>query len=150
MDMARQNPDTVVVGEIRTSEAMEAVLIMAESGLKVFTTVHATSVVETIRRMVNFFPSADHDRVYDRIGATVTGIVNQWLAPAKGGRGRVLVCELLSCHEGSPAHRPLREGKVQNIKTIIEQADKQVRSLEETEICSKQKYMGLLKEIGKI
>lgn len=103
LDILREDTDTVFVGEVRTAAAMDAVFGMAENGLRVFTTLHATGALETIEKIVNLFPGREHERVYKRLQWTLTGILNQWLVPKKGG-GRVLACEIL---EGSDAVRQL-------------------------------------------
>ncbi len=94
MDITRQYVDTVVVGEIRNRDAMEAVFSMAEAGMEVYTTIHAKSATDTIDRVANLFAPADYLQICKRLSRTLSGILFQKLMPKDGG-GRVLVPEYM-------------------------------------------------------
>ena len=116
-DVAREDADIVVVGEVRHSQAMESVFAMAEAGLSVYTSVHANSAVETIERIVNMFPPSDYERIYNRLSWTLIGIANQKLLKKRGG-GRILACEILTNTEG--VKNMIKNGKIQNIKNLFD------------------------------
>ncbi len=116
-DVARENTDIVVVGEVRSKQAMDAVFSMAEAGLSVFTSVHANSAMETVERIVNLFPPLDYERIYHRMSWTLVGIANQELLPRPSG-GRVLACEIVTCNQA--VKNALRTGKIHNIQNLLD------------------------------
>lgn len=137
-DVAREDADVVVVGEVRHGQAMDAVFTMAEAGLSVYTSVHANSTVETIERIVNMFPPSDYERIYNRLSWTLIGIINQRLIKKRGG-GRILVCEILTNTDA--VKNLIRSGKIQNIKNLLE-------STHSDEIVSYDRYIENLKIAG--
>ena len=90
----RQDPDIIVIGEMRDKETMEAALEVTDSGHKVFSTLHTSSAIETIARVVAEFPPEEQDRVRYRLADTLRCVVSQKLLPKIGG-GRVLAKEVL-------------------------------------------------------
>jgi twitching motility protein PilT len=90
----RQDPDIVVLGEMRDPETMETAMEMADTGHKVFSTVHTGSAMETIDRIVAEYPSVEQSRIRYRLADVLRCIVSQKLLPAVGG-GRVLAKEVL-------------------------------------------------------
>ena len=137
-DVAREDADIVVVGEVRRVNAMDAVFTMAEAGLSVYTSVHANSTVETIERIVNMFPPTDYERIYNRLSWTLVGIINQRLFKKRGG-GRILVCEILANNEA--VRNMIRSGKIQGIKNFFD-------TTHTGEIVSYEKYIEGLKISG--
>lgn len=125
-DVLRENVDTVVVGEVRDANAMDAVFTMAEDGLNVITSIHAVRTIDTVERIVNMFPTQDHERIYRRLSWTLTGILNQWLVPGK--MGRVLACEIMTVNNA--IRNLLKEGKTQQIRSYLEQGSQELCSLE--------------------
>jgi twitching motility protein PilT len=91
----RQDPDFVLVGEIRDKETMEIGLRIAETGHLTLATLHTNSAVQTIHRILDFFPSAQQDAVRTQLSFSLQCIVSQILLKRADGSGRVLACELL-------------------------------------------------------
>ena len=141
-DVLRENVDTVVVGEVRDAKAMDAVFTMAEDGLKVITSVHALRAIDTVERIVNMFPAADHERVYRRLSWTLEGIINQWLVPKKHG-GRILATEIVSVTDA--IKNLLKEGKPQQIRSYLDQGGSDMYSLESC--INKLQIMGLINKM---
>jgi twitching motility protein PilT len=90
----RQDPDIIVVGEMRDPETISAALEAADSGHKVFSTLHTSSAVESLDRMIAEYPHAEQDRVRNRLADTLRCVISQKLLPRVGG-GRVLCKEVL-------------------------------------------------------
>ena len=90
----RQDPDMVVVGEMRDAESISTALEMADTGHKVFSTLHTGSAIETIDRIVAEYPTDEQDRVRNRIADVLNCIISQKLLPSVGG-GRVLAKEVM-------------------------------------------------------
>jgi twitching motility protein PilT len=91
----RQDPDAVLIGEIRDLDTMEAVLALSETGHLTFATLHTNNCVQTIHRILDFFPPKQQEMVRTQISFVLEGILSQQLLPSADGRGRVLACELL-------------------------------------------------------
>src|SRR6476659_2630706 len=91
----RQDPDTILVGELRAEETVHTALSAAETGHLVFSTVHTVDAAETVNRLIEFFPPHMHNQVRAMIAGTLKGAVSQRLVPAANGKGRVAVCEVL-------------------------------------------------------
>ncbi len=90
----RQDPDVIVVGEMRDPETIHAAMEASDTGHKVFSTLHTSSAVESLDRIIAEFPPSEQDRIRTRLADTLRCIVSQKLAPKVGG-GRVLVKEVL-------------------------------------------------------
>ncbi len=111
--LLRQDPDIVLVGEMRDQETIEAALTIAETGHLVFGTLHTNSCVQTINRVVNVFPSDKHDQIRTLLSFVLRGVVSQQLIPKSFEPGRCLGMEVLVTN---PAIRNLiREDKVHQI-----------------------------------
>ena len=90
----RQDPDIIMIGEMRDPETISAAIEAADTGHKVFSTLHTSSAVESLDRMVAEYPHEEQDRIRIRLGDVLRCVVSQKLAPRVGG-GRVLVKEVL-------------------------------------------------------
>ncbi|MGI8558133.1 MAG: type IV pilus twitching motility protein PilT [Solirubrobacteraceae bacterium] len=90
----RQDPDVILVGEMRDEETVETALSAAETGHLVLSTVHTVDAAESINRMLDFFPPHQHQQVRSMIAGTLKGVVSQRLVPGADG-GRVAACEVL-------------------------------------------------------
>ena len=111
--LLRQDPDIVLVGELRDVETIEAALTVAETGHLVFGTLHTNSCVQTINRIVNVFPAYQQDQVRALLSFVLQGVVSQQLLPKSFDSGRCLVMEILI---PTPAIRNLiREDKIHQI-----------------------------------
>ena len=91
----RQDPDVILIGEMRDEETVQTALSAAETGHLVFSTVHTVDAPETVNRLIEFFPPHMHQQVRAMIASTLKGAVSQRLVQAAGGQGRVAVCEVL-------------------------------------------------------
>lgn len=91
----RQDPDVIVIGEIRDQEAVDIALKAAETGHVVFSTIHTTDASKTVGRLVSMFPSTEEDSVRMRLAENLRGTISQRLLPRADGRGRVLAAELM-------------------------------------------------------
>ncbi len=118
----REDPDIILVGELRDLETIEAALTLAETGHLVFGTLHTRNAPSTIDRVIDVFPSDQQDQIRVLLGNTIEGIVSQQLIPKLGG-GRVASIEIMM---GTPAIKNLiREGKTHQMYSTIETSAKQ-------------------------
>ena len=90
----RQDPDVILVGEMRDEETVQTALSAAETGHLVLSTIHTVDATESINRMLDFFPPHQHQQARSMIAGTVKGVISQRLVPGADG-GRVAVCEIL-------------------------------------------------------
>jgi twitching motility protein PilT len=91
----RQDPDIILVGEIRDLETMRTVMMAADTGHLVLSTLHTTDVVQTIQRIVSFYPPHQHDEVRLSIASNVRAVISQRLIPRSDGQGRVPAVEVM-------------------------------------------------------
>ena len=91
----RQDPDVLLVGEIRDLETMQIALTAADTGHMVFATIHTTNAVETIHRVLSMYPPHQHDEVRLLLAEVLAGIISLRLLPTKDGKGRVPAAEIL-------------------------------------------------------
>jgi twitching motility protein PilT len=90
----RQDPDVILIGEMRDEETVQTALSAAETGHLVLSTIHTVDATESINRMLDFFPTHQHQQARSMIAGTVKGVISQRLVPGAEG-GRVAVCETL-------------------------------------------------------
>src|SRR6202046_4439802 len=90
----RQDPDVILVGEMRDEETVQTALSAAEAGHLVLSTIHTVDATESINRMLDFFPPHQHAQARSMIAGTVKGVISQRLVPGAEG-GRVAVCEIM-------------------------------------------------------
>jgi twitching motility protein PilT len=109
----RQDPDVVLIGEMRDIETIEAALAVAETGHLCFGTLHTNSAVQSINRIVDVFPSHQQSQVRAVLSFTLEGVISQCLIPKQSGGGRVLAAEVMV---PNPAIRNLiREDKLHQV-----------------------------------
>lgn len=109
----RQDPDVVLIGEMRDLETIEAALTIAETGHLAFATLHTNGCIQTINRIIDVFPPHQQDQVRAQLSFVLEGIVSQQLIPRAGGPGRVMAMEILTM---TPAIRNLvREDKLHQV-----------------------------------
>jgi twitching motility protein PilT len=113
----RQDPDVILVGEMRDLETIEAAMTMAETGHLVFATLHTTDAVQTINRIVDVFPTNQQQQARVQLSFVLLGVVAQQLLPRVKG-GRVLAMEILKVN--AAARNLVRENEVHQIYTILE------------------------------
>jgi twitching motility protein PilT len=90
----RQDPDVILVGEMRDEETVQTALSAAETGHLVLSTIHTVDATESINRMLDFFPPHQHSQARSMIAGTIKGVISQRLVPGAEG-GRVAVCEIM-------------------------------------------------------
>lgn len=91
----RQNPDVILIGEMRDIETMNVALAAAETGHLVFSTLHTASAAETLDRIINLFPPQDRDMLQIRLSGTLKGVISQKLIPRADGTGRIGAVEVM-------------------------------------------------------
>jgi twitching motility protein PilT len=91
----RQDPDVILIGELRDAETAETALKAAESGHLVFSTMHTIDAGETISRMIEFFPAVKQDQIRSILAGVLRGVISQRLLPRKEGGGRVAAVEVM-------------------------------------------------------
>jgi len=91
----RQDPDVILIGEMRDEETVQAALSAAETGHLVLSTVHTLDAPETVNRIIDFFPPHQHAQARAMLAGTLKAVVSQRLVPTPAGDGRVAVCEIL-------------------------------------------------------
>jgi len=114
----RQDPDVILVGEMRDLETMEAAVTAAETGHLVFSTLHTTGAVRTVDRIVDSFPAAQQAQVRTQLASTLRAAISQVLLPRADGKGRVAAFEVML---NTPAVSALiRENKSYGITTVVQ------------------------------
>jgi twitching motility protein PilT len=91
----RQDPDVVLVGEMRDLETIEAALTIAETGHLVFATLHTNTAVSTINRIIDVFPPHQQDQIRNKLSFVLQGVITQQLLPRAGAPGRCLAMEIM-------------------------------------------------------
>lgn len=113
----REDPDIILVGEMRDLDTIETALTAAETGHLVLATLHTGSASDSIDRMVDVFPEARQRQIRMQVSMTLKAVLSQQLLPTKDGQGRVCACELMVV---TPAIRNLiREGKTPQIENAL-------------------------------
>jgi twitching motility protein PilT len=118
----RQDPDVVLIGEMRDLETIQAALTIAETGHLAFATLHTNSAAESINRIIDVFPSHQQSQVRAQLAFVLEGVVTQTLLQRAKGRGRVMAAEIMIC---TPAIRALiRDDKVHQIESSMQAGKK--------------------------
>jgi twitching motility protein PilT len=118
----RQDPDVVLVGEMRDLETIQAALTIAETGHLAFATLHTNSAAESINRIIDVFPSHQQSQVRAQLAFVLEGVITQTLLQRAKGRGRVMAAEIMIC---TPAIRALiRDDKVHQIESSMQAGKK--------------------------
>ena len=114
----RQDPDVILVGEMRDLETIEAAITAAETGHLVFGTLHTNSAAKTIDRIIDVFPKERQAQIRSQLSTSLRGVIAQQLIPLKDGSGRRVALEILV---GNPAVGNLiREGKIHQIPSVLQ------------------------------
>ena len=114
----RQDPDVILVGEMRDMETIGTALTAAETGHLVFATLHTQDAPQTIDRIIDVFPPAQQGQVRAQLAIGLQGIVTQTLVPTADGRGRCVAAEVLVPTPG--VRNLIREGKTHQIYSLIQ------------------------------
>lgn len=114
----RQNPDVILIGEMRDAETIAAALTAAETGHMVLATLHTNDSVQAIDRIVDVFPPYQQNQVRTQLAFALIAVIAQQLIPRKGGKGRVLCTEILIKNHAVANH--IRENKTHQTRSIME------------------------------
>ena len=118
----RQDPDIILIGEMRDLETISAAITIAETGHLVFATLHTNSAYEAVNRIADAFPSDQRSMIFSQLAFTLEGVVTQQLVPRSRGTGRVMLAEVLVC---TPAVKAvIRDGKTHQIYSLMQVGQK--------------------------
>jgi twitching motility protein PilT len=118
----RQDPDVVLVGEMRDLETIAAALTIAETGHLTFGTLHTNSCAQTMNRIIDVFPTSQQDQVRAQLSLVLEGVLSQQLLPTADGRGRAMALEIMVA---TPAIRNLvREAKLHQVYSAMQAGQK--------------------------
>ncbi|HSD30685.1 MAG TPA: type IV pilus twitching motility protein PilT [Gemmatimonadales bacterium] len=118
----RQDPDVVLIGEMRDLETTQSALTIAETGHLAFATLHTNSAAETINRIIDIFPAHQQSQIRAQLAFVLEGVITQTLLQKAKGRGRVMAAEIMVC---TPAIRALiRDDKVHQIYSAMQAGKK--------------------------
>lgn len=147
----REDPDVILVGEMRDRETIEVALRAAQTGHLVFSTLHNLGAVNSIYRIINSFDSAYQNEVKIQISSVLRGVVSQVLIPNLSGKGRTAAMEIMVC---TPSVKSLiREGNYEQIDSFIQMGNKfgmqtidmDLRRLVNDNIISREEYEKLVR-----
>ncbi|MHC4606373.1 MAG: type IV pilus twitching motility protein PilT [Planctomycetota bacterium] len=114
----RQDPDSVLVGEMRDMETIDAALVISETGHLTFATLHTSDAVQTINRIIDVFPAYQQQQVRTQLSFTLSAVFCQQLIPKSNGKGRVLGCEIMVAN--APVRALIRENKAHQVYSVIQ------------------------------
>jgi twitching motility protein PilT len=117
MNALREDPDVILVGEMRDVNTIEMVLTAAETGHLVFSTLHTVGAVQTIDRIVNMFPGHRHEEIRTQISMSLIGIISQILLPSLHKKERVMAHEIMIMN--SAMRNQIREKKTNQLKSAL-------------------------------
>ena len=115
----RQDPDVILIGEMRDLETFQAAISAAETGHLVFSTLHTSNVMQTIDRIIDLFPSNQHDQVRSQLALNLKAIMCMRLLPRADGVGRVPACEVLFSNPG--VRSLIKENRIAQLEMAIQQ-----------------------------
>jgi len=118
----RQDPDVILIGEMRDLETIRAALTAAETGHLVFATLHTNDAIQSVDRMIDVFPAEQQQQIRFQLSLTLLAIISQRLLPLKNGEGRILACEML--HNNTAIANLIREKKTHQIYSVVETSGK--------------------------
>ena len=119
----RQDPDVILIGEMRDLETIETALIVAETGHLVLATLHTSDAMQTVNRIVDVFPANQQNQVRVQLSLELLGVVSQQLIPKASGRGRVLGTEFLIINHA--VRSLIREQKIHQIYSVMQTGQKE-------------------------
>jgi twitching motility protein PilT len=118
----RQDPDVILIGEMRDLETMSAALTIAETGHLALATLHTNSTFESINRIVDTFPANQQGQVRAQLAFVLEGVLSQQLVPNKNGKGRSMVAEVMVCTQAIRA--VVRDDKIHQIYGLMQAGQK--------------------------
>jgi twitching motility protein PilT len=127
----REDPDVILVGELRDLETIALAITAAETGHLVFGTLHTSSAAKTVDRLINVFPAGEQGQIRSMLADSLQAVIAQVLLPKKGGKGRAAAQEILVASTG--VRSLIREGKTYQIPSAIQTGTKYgMQSLEQS------------------
>lgn len=138
----REDPDVILVGELRDLETMSLAVTAAEMGLLVFATLHTNGAAATVDRVINVFPAEEQPRIRSMLSTSLRSVISQQLIRRADGRGQAVACEVLI--NNAAVGNLIREGKTSQIAGVLERSallgmqslDHALRSLLDAQIIS--------------
>jgi twitching motility protein PilT len=118
----RQDPDVILVGEMRDLETVQAALTIAETGHLCLATLHTNSCAETINRVIDVFPAHQQSQIRAQLAFVLEGVITQQLLPKARGRGRAMAAEIMVCTQA--IRSCIRDDKVHQIYSIMQAGKK--------------------------
>ncbi len=114
----RQDPDVILIGEMRDLETISIALTAAETGHLVFSTLHTMGAVSTIERIIDVFPPAQQNQIKIQLASVLQGVLSQQLVKRLDGNGRIAATEIMVCNSAIRNH--IREGKTHQIMSSLQ------------------------------
>jgi twitching motility protein PilT len=114
----RQDPDVILVGEMRDLETISTAITAAETGHLVLSTLHTPDAPQTIDRLIDIFPPHQQKQIMIQLAGSLQGVICQQLLPKKSGTGRVVACEIMTAT--SAVRSLIREQKTEQLSTVIQ------------------------------
>ena len=152
----RQDPDVIVVGEMRDLETISTALTAAETGHLVLATLHTPDAPQTVERIIDVFPPYQQQQVRLQLSAVLQGVISQKLAPRASGQGRIMVPEIMIATPG--VRNMIRERAVEQLRTAIQTGgqygmrtfDKSLQELYEKDIITYQTALSFSTDINEL
>ncbi len=119
----REDPDVILVGEMRDFETINAAVTAAETGHLVLSTLHTTGAAETIDRIIDVYPPHSQGQIRSQLANSLVGVISQTLVPTSDGRGRIAALELMQNTDAISSM--IRDGKIFQVPTAIQTGKKQ-------------------------
>lgn len=119
----REDPDVILVGEMRDYETIAAVITLAETGHLVFSTLHTTGAAKTIDRIIDVFPPHRQEQIRSQLSGVLNAVVTQQLLPLNAGQGRIASCEIMVVNDA--IRNLIRENKIHQINSMIQMGGNQ-------------------------
>jgi twitching motility protein PilT len=133
----RQDPDVILIGEMRDLETISACLTAAETGHLVLATLHTNDAAQTIDRIIDVFPPHQQSQIRTQLAAVLLSVISQQLIPTANGEGRALAVEIMV---NTPAIANLiREAKTHQVPSVIETSTRE--GMQSRDKCIKELYM---------
>jgi twitching motility protein PilT len=125
----RQDPDVILIGELRDVETLRMALRAADTGHQVFSTVHSANAPQTVERIIAMFPPAEHALLLSQLSHSIEAIISQRLLPSVDGESRLPVIEIL--RGGPVTEKFIREGKLAELAEYIESGEAGMQSFDQ-------------------
>ncbi len=118
----RQDPDVILIGEMRDLETIQAALTAAETGHLVLATLHTNDAIQTVDRIIDVFPAEQQQQIRFQLSMCLLAIMSQRLLPKVNNSGRILACEIL--RNNTAIANLIREGKTHQVYSVVETSSK--------------------------